>query len=174
MIDLFPPREECKATPASSLAPVFETASVVTASEAAETMVQFEQVEMPVIHDFAPGVYTRTIYMPAGTLVIGHVHKFEHYNIILKGRAVVEMDGETKELVAPLMFRSGAGVQKKLHILEDMEWTTVHPNPGNCEDVSALELGIVEIPASMLDKPPEMTLDDYRMLLTRNGLALKP
>ena len=43
------------------------------------------QVECPLKHYFAPGVYLREIFMPAGSVVIGKIHKTEHFNIIQKG-----------------------------------------------------------------------------------------
>lgn len=85
------------------------------------------QVEMPLEHLFAPGVYYREIFMPAGTFVIGHEHKTEHFNIVLTGRASVLMDGKVHEIVAPCVLKSGAGVRKMLYIHEDMRWATIHP-----------------------------------------------
>src|SRR5690242_10473496 len=51
------------------------------------------QLPAPVTHHFAPGVYMREIFMPAGAFVIGHEHRTEHLNVILTGRASVMMDG---------------------------------------------------------------------------------
>jgi quercetin dioxygenase-like cupin family protein len=86
-----------------------------------------QQVEMPLTHRFAPGVYLREIFMPAGTFVIGHEHRTEHFNVVLSGRASVLMNGEVTEIVAPHTFVSGPGVRKILYIHEDMRWQTVHP-----------------------------------------------
>jgi hypothetical protein len=85
-----------------------------------------EQIEMPVEHEFAPGVYMRTIFMPVGTFVMGKSHKTEHFNVITTGRCRLMMDGEISEVVAPCKFVSKAGVKKILYILEDMTWTTIH------------------------------------------------
>ena len=85
------------------------------------------QVDLPVLHDFAPGVYARRILMPAGTFVIGKTHKTEHLNIIMSGSANVMIDGQIKVIRAPYIFKSGKGVKKVLYILEDMIWATIHP-----------------------------------------------
>lgn len=85
------------------------------------------QEEYVTTHSFAPGVYLRTIYMKAGSLLIGHEHRFEHFNVVLTGRASVIMDGKVHQIVAPCIFKSGAGVRKVLYIHENMEWSTVHP-----------------------------------------------
>jgi hypothetical protein len=85
------------------------------------------QVECPVTDHFAPGVYCREVFMPAGAFVVGHVHKTAHLNILLSGKLRVYMSGAIHELSAPFVFRSGVGVQKIGFILEDCTWLTVHP-----------------------------------------------
>ena len=89
---------------------------------------RFPQVDMPLIHLFAPGVYYREIFMPAGTIVIGHEHKTEHFNIVLSGKARVMMNGEIHLIKGPDVFVSGPGVSKVLYILENMRWATIHPS----------------------------------------------
>lgn len=97
------------------------------------------QAEHELKHSFAPGVYLREILMLKDTILIGHEHKFEHFNIILSGKALVFMEGEVKEIVAPCYFKSGAGVQKVLYIIEDMRWMTVHANQEEERDIDKLE-----------------------------------
>lgn len=85
------------------------------------------QIDCPLTHHFAPGVYMREILMPAGTFIIGHEHKTDHFNIILSGRAMAMISGKYFTLEAPASFRSEPGVRKVLFIQEDMRWITVHP-----------------------------------------------
>jgi mannose-6-phosphate isomerase-like protein (cupin superfamily) len=93
-------------------------------------LLEFPQVEMPVRHHFAPGVYLREIFMPADTFVIGHLHKTEHLNTIRQGRCQVWMRGRTHEVKAGDVIRSIGGVQKVLYIHEDTYWSTIHPIAG--------------------------------------------
>lgn len=95
--------------------------------QAEKALLEFPQLDCPLTHKFAPGVYLREIFMPAGTIVIGHEHKTAHFNVVLAGRARVMMDGVVEEIVAPCTFVSQPGVRKVLYILEDMRWATVHP-----------------------------------------------
>ena len=90
-------------------------------------LLKAEQVDFPLNHAFAPNVYLRQITMPKDTIVIGHQHKTEHFNIVLSGRASVYMEGQMHEIVAPSIFKSSAGVRKVLFIHETMVWATVHP-----------------------------------------------
>lgn len=90
-------------------------------------LLPIDQIECPLTHRFAPGIYLREIFMPAGAFVIGHEHKTEHFNIILKGYARVLVDNEALDIHAPITFVSKPGVRKVLYIYEDMVWQTVHP-----------------------------------------------
>jgi hypothetical protein len=100
---------------------------------------QIHEVECPVKHGFANGVYLREIFMPAGTYVIGKEHKTEHFNIILKGQAYVLMNDDVQLITAPCTFVSEAGTRKVLVVLEDMIWQTTHVNPDNTTDIEELE-----------------------------------
>lgn len=97
------------------------------------------QVECPVTHNFAPDIYIREIFMPADTVVIGHKHLTEHFNVILKGKCRVMIGDVVEELTAPCTFVSGAGSQKIVNVLEDCIWQTVHSNPDNENDIETLE-----------------------------------
>lgn len=84
-------------------------------------------VEFPVADMFSDGVYARTVYMPAGSIVVGKLHKTRHFNFVMKGKAWVWMNGEKQYVEAPCMIESFENVRKVLLIEEDMYWTTVHP-----------------------------------------------
>ncbi len=104
----------------------------------------FPQTEMPVNHMFAPKVYMREIFMPAGTFVIGKKHNTKHFNIAISGKAKVMTGDEVFEVAAPYVFVSDVGVQKLLYILEDMRWLTVHPTEET--DIQVLEKELAEEP----------------------------
>lgn len=104
---------------------------------------QMPQVECPLKHYFAPGVYIREIFMPADTVVIGKIHKTRHFNIIQKGKVrIVHSDMKTETLTGPMTFISECGVQKTLYIEEDTVWSTVHVT--NETDLEALESELIE------------------------------
>lgn len=100
------------------------------------------QAECPLKHYFAPGVYLREIFMPAGAIVIGKIHKTEHFNIIQQGRLLIFDEDGAKELVAPCTFVSKPGVQKVLYIEEDTVWSTVHITEER--DLEKLEAALIE------------------------------
>ena len=110
----------------------------------AAQMLALPQADMPLRHHFAPGVCIRELTMPAGTLVIGHFHRFADLNIMLTGRlTLLNADGSTKELTAPQTFVSQPG-QKVAYIHEDVIWQNVWATKVNAEvdlgnDVEAIE-----------------------------------
>lgn len=104
-------------------------------------MLQMPQVAVPLFHSFAPGVYIREVVMPAGTFVLGHCHKTEHFNIALSGRAAVLMDGVVHHITAPAIIKSGPGVRKIFYVHEELRWATVHPTTET--DIQKLEEDLV-------------------------------
>ncbi len=104
-------------------------------------ILKLPQVDIPAHHHFSPGVYIREVTMPKGVFVIGHCHKTEHFNLALKGRASVMMDGEVHHITAPAVIKSGAGVRKIFYVHEELQWATVHATTET--DVSKLEDDLV-------------------------------
>jgi len=88
---------------------------------------QFEQVECPVKHTFAPGICIREVFVPAGSNVVGHHHNFEHTNIIVTGHLFLQNAlGEWDEIRAPCMFVAGPG-RKIIRVIDDTVWLNIFP-----------------------------------------------
>lgn len=119
-------------------------------------LLQYPQVDCPLDHVFAPGVYVRTIHMPAGTFIIGHKHKTRHAQVVSTGKAVVMMDGVIHNVIAPCTFVSEPGVRKVLYIYEDMVWTTIHPTTET--DLDKLEELLIEKSACFKEYENDMKL----------------
>lgn len=95
------------------------------------------QVECPLTHTFGPGVYMREVVIPAGSLVIGHHHNYEHTNIMLCGHVTsINEDGSTTDFVAPMMYIGKPG-RKVLYVHADTVWLNVFSTDET--DVEALE-----------------------------------
>lgn len=103
---------------------------------------QFEQAELETKHYFAHGTYTRELFLPAGTILTGKIHRYSCINIVVKGRIAVVTDEGDFEIAAPHVFVSGAGVKKAAYVLEDTIWINVHPWEGE-EDLELIEEKII-------------------------------
>ena len=97
------------------------------------------QLDMKLTHHFAPGIYCRELFIPAGTLLTGKIHKTEHINIISKGRIKIITESNAFEVCAPLTMRSLPGEKRAGFAIEDTIWICVHHNPENIEDLNELE-----------------------------------
>lgn len=82
--------------------------------------------EMPLRHTFAPGSYARQLFIPAGTIVVGKIHKHAHLNMLMVGHAVVATEEGVQEYVAPFVFTSSPGTKRVVAALTDVIWVTVH------------------------------------------------
>ena len=99
--------------------------SLFAIEELEKQCLSLPQVDFPVSHYFGPDIYIREMTMPAGTLAIGHAHKFEHTNILLKGKILVNMGGDVQILEAPLIFKGNPG-RKAAYFIEDTIWQNIH------------------------------------------------
>lgn len=85
-----------------------------------------DSVDMPITNHFSSGLYMREIFMQAGLLVVGKMHRTEHFNIIIQGACTVLTDDGPKLFTAPCIFISKPGVKKVLYTHEDTRWLTTH------------------------------------------------
>ena len=89
-------------------------------------MLDMPQAECPVVHHFGPGLYIREMAAPAGALLVGHAHKHEHMNVLLKGKVIILNEiGVPEELVAPAVFVAKPG-RKVAYVTEDMVWQNIY------------------------------------------------
>lgn len=84
--------------------------------------------EFPLNHLFGGGIYCREIFLPAGSVCVGKIHKTTHPNFIMKGKCIVttNFSDDPVEITAPMYFFSEAGVKKVVCAIEDTTWVTVH------------------------------------------------
>ncbi|MFM0151448.1 hypothetical protein [Paraburkholderia sediminicola] len=84
------------------------------------------QVECPVWHHFAPGLYARQMLIRAGTVLTGAVHKTEHLCIVSGDINVTTDDGVQRIRNLQLVIASKPGTKRAGYAHEDTIWTTVH------------------------------------------------
>lgn len=147
--------------------------------KAERSILSLDQSACPVIHAFGPGLYIREVFMPAGTIAIGHEQRFEQMNVLLKGRVVMlNKSGVPTELVAPMAFTGPPG-QKIGYIAEDMVWQNIYATTET--DIETLESMFIvkddvweedrrsRIEAARADKQADR--DDYFSVLEEFGIS---
>ena len=99
----------------------------------------------PLTHTFTPGLYSRQIFMPAGSMLTSKIHKTEHQFIVSSGRVTVYSEsGSVETLSAPHIGITKPGTRRFLLVHEDTTWTTFHANPKGISDWAEMEAELVE------------------------------
>jgi hypothetical protein len=107
-------------------------------------------IEFPVEHRFTPGLYSRQVTLPAGSLNTSKIHKTEHQYVILRGKVSVAVycDGElleVKHIEGPSIGVTRPGYRRVVYAHEETVWITFHPiEPREHGDVDAIEERIIE------------------------------
>ncbi len=104
-----------------------------------------------------PGIYTRELTMPEGSLVFSRIHMETHPFMIVSGKVSV-YDGEgVQVLEAPYKGVTRAGTKRVLYVHENTTWITFHPtdlevlegiNEGNtitCDTFEEYESHLLEV-----------------------------
>lgn len=99
------------------------------------------QETFPLTHRFADNVYAREILLPAGTIVVGKIHRYGHLNVITKGHVSVLTEFGVEEFHAPYTFVSEPGTKRVVYAHEDTVWTTFHGT--NHTEVEKVEADII-------------------------------
>lgn len=98
---------------------------------------KLDQIDCPLKHHFSEGSYAREILLPAGSLVIGKIHRHSHINVISQGECMVLTEDGVRHLKAPLTFVSRPETKRVVYAVTDVIWTTVHVT--NETDLSKIE-----------------------------------
>lgn len=94
-------------------------------------------VETPLTHHFADGVYGREMFIPAGTVITGKIHRFATLNVLLQGHVQITTDDGVQHLHAPAVFVTQPETKKVCYAHTDARFLNVHPT--KLRDLSAIE-----------------------------------
>lgn len=94
---------------------------------------------LPTVNTPTEGLWSRRVYMPAGTCLITEVHGVQHQFAVLTGSALV-WTYETNWIMvnAPDAGVTEPGTRRLFRVLEDMIFITFHPMP-DAMDISEEE-----------------------------------
>jgi hypothetical protein len=98
-----------------------------------------EMTERFVEHFFAPHVYARKLFIPAGMVLVGKIHNHAHLNIMLRGVIKVVTEFGEDIYSGPRIWIGKPGTKRAGLAIEDTEWVTIHPNLSDTQDLAELE-----------------------------------
>ena len=118
----------------------FPRASV---TDLARVMAELPQAEVETEHYFADGMYCRVVKRAADTLIVGKVHRREHFYMVVSGAVAVIQDGAERRVYhAPAIIVSAPGTQRAVLALEDSVCLTVHRTDKT--DLDEIEAELIE------------------------------
>lgn len=104
-----------------------------------------EPLQYRTLHRFTPGLYSRTVILKKGSVVISFRHRTKHQFFILKGLVQVwTQDRGIVTMKAPFSGTTEAGTIRAVHVLEDCVWTTCHATQSTT--VAEVEKELFEVP----------------------------
>lgn len=113
-----------------------------------------EPLGMALEHHFADGVYGRELFVPAGSLITGKIHRHSTLNVLVQGDITVTTPEGLKRIQAPAVFVSPAGTKKVGFAHTDVRWLNVHPT--KLKDLAAIEAKFIvpEAPHALKEERP--------------------
>jgi hypothetical protein len=101
-----------------------------------------EQYEAPTEHLFHGGMYCRQVWRPADCLIVGKVHKKEHFYMVVFGTVVVTTDDGVKRITGPQLICSKPGTKRAVYAETDALCMTIHRVES--DNVETVESELVE------------------------------
>lgn len=105
-------------------------------------MVTMPQAELVTEHQFSPGMYMRKLFRPAGTLIVGKVHKEPHFFLCAKGEIIAWTEIGMKRLQAGDVIESKPGTKRVTLAVTDAIGITIHRTDKT--DLDEIEAELIE------------------------------
>jgi hypothetical protein len=105
-------------------------------------MMKMPQIELPTEHYFSDGMYCRKLWRPAGTLIVGKVHKKDHFFLCAAGEIIAWSEKGMVTLRAGDIIESKAGTKRVTLAVEDSIGVTFHRTDKT--DLEEIEAELIE------------------------------
>jgi hypothetical protein len=87
---------------------------------------KFPQYEPQTKHTFHGGMYCREVFRDAGVLVVGKVHKKEHFYLVVHGTVAITTDDGVRQVTGPTLICSNPGTKRAVYAITDALCMTFH------------------------------------------------
>jgi mannose-6-phosphate isomerase-like protein (cupin superfamily) len=116
------------------------------------------QVELKTEHYFSGGMYCRKVFRPAGTIIVGKIHKSDHLFMCTSGEIIVWSEKGMVTLKAGDVIESKAGTKRATLAVMDSIGVTVHKTDKT--DLDEIESELIEPEkVSMYDSSNNIKID---------------
>lgn len=115
-----------------------------------------DTVDFVETHYWADGVYGRELFIPAGTVLTGKIHKHSTLNFLMQGEITVTTPEGMRRIKAPAIFTSDPGCKKAGYAHTDVIWVNVHPT--KLKDLASIEAKFIEPESQLMVKKENLCL----------------
>jgi quercetin dioxygenase-like cupin family protein len=115
-----------------------------------DEMAKMPQAELKTEHYFSQGMYCRKVFRKAGTIIVGKVHKRDHFFMCAQGQIIAWSEKGMVTLNAGDVLCSKSGTKRVTMAVTDAIGITVHKT--NKTDLDKIEKELIE--------PDELALYD--------------
>jgi quercetin dioxygenase-like cupin family protein len=105
-------------------------------------MVKMPQAELVTEHHFSPGMYMRKVFRPAGTVIVGKVHKEPHFFLCAMGEIAAWTENGMVTLRAGDVVESKPGTKRVTMAVTDSIGITIHRTDKT--DLDEIEVELIE------------------------------
>ena len=117
-----------------------------------------QQVELTTEHYFNGGMYCRKVFRPAGTIIVGKIHKSDHFFMCTSGEIIAWSEKGMVTLKAGDVIESKAGTKRVTLAVVDSIGITVHKTDKT--DLDEIEAELIEPEdVSMYDSSNKIKID---------------
>ena len=130
-------------------------------------MVKMPQAKLQTEHYFSEGMYCRKLTRPAGTLIVGKVHKKPHFFLCAKGEIIAWTESGMRTLQPGDIIESQPGTKRVTYAISDAIGITVHKTDKT--DLNEIEAELIEPDETALfdssNKLKEFVIEAQKMAL---------
>ena len=98
------------------------------------------QYEPETKHTFHAGMYCREVWRQAGALVVGKVHKKEHFYLIVSGTVAITTNDGVQSITGPQLLCSTPGTKRAVYAETDALCMTFHVVDAKTVEDAEIEL----------------------------------
>lgn len=120
-----------------------------------EVMSTMPQMKLQTEHFFSGGMYCRKLTRPAGTVIVGKVHKEPHFFLCAAGEIIAWSETGMRRLLPGDVIESKPGTKRVTYAVKDSVGMTIHKTDKT--DLDEIEADLIE--------PDNTALFDARNIL---------
>lgn len=123
------------------IAPIQALQAALTHGIASGAIAEAAPESMAVAHHFVPGLYARELFLAAGVVIVGKLHRTRHLFVLTHGTIRIDDGTGLQELTAPAVCETVPGIKRAILALTDAVMMTFHVTEET--DLTKIEAAVI-------------------------------